>query len=116
MKLLTKFIYNHLSINTMNRIFCLRTIVVFMAVAGVTTASAEKYYGYEERDHHGGEPQMSSTEKAIASAVIDALAAASSARRISARYAGLNGHPFSPDHALHAASTSASLTGCGADG
>jgi hypothetical protein len=101
MKLSTDRIPNLLFFITMSRIFCLRTIVVFMAVAGLTTASAEKYYGYEERNHHGSEPQMSSTEKAIASAVIDALAAASSeaaARRGEPAYSGDRYNPPPPDY------------------
>lgn len=60
----------------MKSCFVFRAVVVFLTLGGLTVAPAEKYYGYDERDHHGGEHHMSGTEKAIAGAVIGALAVA----------------------------------------
>ena len=76
-------------------------VILFSALIGaITVAHAEKYYGYDERDYHGGEHHMSESEKAIAGAVIEALAAASakSAARPGDTSAAFSYAPARPDY------------------
>jgi len=53
-----------------------RMVTVASVIAGLAIGRADQHYGYEERDHHGGEHHLSATEKAIAGAAVAALAVA----------------------------------------
>lgn len=51
-------------------------LITVLTIASLATSRADQYYGYDERDYHGGEHHMSSTEKVIAGAAVAALAVA----------------------------------------
>lgn len=76
--------------------FMRRVLLVSALIGGIIVAHAEDYYGYDERDYHGGEHHMSESEKAIAGAVIEALAAASA--KSAARPAAVPSASARPDY------------------
>lgn len=49
---------------------------VACTICSLPVTKADQHYGYKERDYHGGEHHMSSTEKVIAGAAVAALAVA----------------------------------------